>query len=148
MKDGKKPISEKIPQSDFLLSDDDLGNMLAIPADIKAELASKGLVGRWLNGPDLARNQGYHKRGWQVYKRDKSHAIMDFKLGSDPDGLVRRGDCILGVKSTDAANKQKAFLRQASLRKSASEAAAKAELQRTFKSAGIKTSVVSGYDEE
>jgi hypothetical protein len=148
MKDGKKPISEKIPQSNFLLSDDDLGNMLAIPPDIKEELAAKGLVGRWLNGAELAKNQGYHRRGWQVYKRDKSHAIMDFKLGSDPEGLVRRGDCILGVKAKDAVTKQQAFLRQASLRKSATEASAKAELQRSFKAAGIKTSVVSGYDEE
>lgn len=148
LKEGKKSIKDRIePGQTIFMSEDDIGNLLAIPADLKTELEEKGLVGRWLNGPELSKNQGYHKKGWQVYRREKTSAIMDFKLGNDPDGLVRRGDCILGYKTKESASKQKSFLDQASRRKSSSEEAAKKELQQSFAAAGLKTKVVSGDDE-
>jgi hypothetical protein len=65
-KDGKKPLSQKPSPSDFLLTDDVFGNMLAIPPELQAELDSQGLEGRWLNAKIIATNQGYHPRGWQV----------------------------------------------------------------------------------
>lgn len=150
IKDGKRPISHKIQAQSFF-SEDSLGNLLAIPADVQAELESKGLTGRWLNAKELYTNQGYHKRGWKVYKREKpSSDIMslDFKTGSDPEGIVRRGDLILGVKNKEEIEKHRGMLKSKAQRSSNINSEKANELRSLLGQAGIKKAkVFEGYDD-
>lgn len=106
--------SEHRPAAKKMISHEEVfGNNREIPPDVKKELDSKGLEGRWLSAKMVYENNGYHKSGWQVYRREKSD-ILDgaFKAFGDPDGLVRRGDTILGVKTKEMAEKHRSYLRQ------------------------------------
>lgn len=146
-KDGRKPLSSKPVQS-HLVTDDIFGNPLGIPADIKAELDSKGLTGRWLNAIELGKFQGYHKRGWKVYKRTSAPSdIMSFKIGNDPDGVVRRGDCILGVKTSDEIALHRKHLQQKAQHGYSVNADKANELRSALGNAGIKAKIHEGYDE-
>ena len=105
---AQRPAAKKI-----ISSTEVFGTNFDIPEDVKKELESQGLEGRWLSAKRVYENNGYHKSGWQVYRRDPS-AILDgaFKAFGDPDGLVRRGDTILGVKTKEMAEKHRSYLRQ------------------------------------
>jgi hypothetical protein len=114
IKDGKRPISQKAQPQTFF-EDAGFGTALTIPPDIQAELDAQGLTGRWLNAKKLHENQGYHPKGWKVYHHKSKGTASDTistssKYGNDPDGIIRRGDCILGVKSKDALAYHKKFL--------------------------------------
>lgn len=146
IKDGKKPISAKAETAPSFYSYDDLfGNRQRIPDDVLAELKAQGLVGRWLNAKKLYDNQGYHEKGWRVYKRQKpAQTAIEFKTGSDPEGVVRRGDMILGVKTVDEVAKHKAYLRAASERQMGSATKNAQELRKMM---GRSGKVIEGYDD-
>ncbi len=147
IKEGKKPLSSK-PAPTPAATDDIFGNALALPADIKAELDAKGLIGRWINATTLARMQGYNAKGWTVYRRSAPASdIMSFKFGSDPDGVVRRGDCILATKTKDQADLHRKHLQQKAQRGYNVNADKANELRSALGSAGIKAKVHEGYEE-
>lgn len=105
--------SERVVAKKMLTAEEVFGNPRDIPDVIKKELDSKGLEGRWLSAKSVYENGGYHKSGWQVYRREKCDIVDSaFKAHGDPDGLVRRGDTILGVKTKEMAEKHRAYLRQ------------------------------------
>jgi len=104
IKSGRKPLSQKsrtvgtpvVPPPDFMTP-------MALPLDLKKEIEEQGLVPRWINAGKLYANQGYHEKGWVPYRRklDGKMGAHEFKFGNDPDGVVRRGDCILAVKNKE-----------------------------------------------
>jgi hypothetical protein len=148
IKEGKKPLSSKPKQVNPFTSDI-LGNTLAIPDEIQAELESKGLVGRWLNAKEVYKNQGYHPRGWSVYRRDKpSSDTLNFKFGNDPDGIVRRGDCILGVKTVEQHKAHKDHLDARARRGYDINAEKAKEMKSLLGQSGLKNAkVLEGYDD-
>lgn len=80
---------------------------------IKEELKGKGLVGRFINLKMMENYGGRHPKGWVPYKRDIED-LSDYAqiFGKDPDGYVRRGDLILGVKKEEEVERHKAYLAQ------------------------------------
>jgi hypothetical protein len=100
-----KPIKgNKVALSDKqeLTYADVFGDRSGMPDELKAELDAQGLVGRWLSAKKVYDNQGYHPKGWRVYKRKNAGLTSnEFSTGKDPDGVVRRGDLILGVKTVE-----------------------------------------------
>jgi hypothetical protein len=149
IKDGKKPLSDKPAPSPYHSNTYEMDNMLSIPEDLKRELAEQDLVGRWLNGTRLKEMQGYHKNGWQVYRRDtsKTGGITAFRFGNDPDGIVRRGDCILGVMPTAQNENLKAKKDKEAKRGYGINASKAAEMRAALGQAGVKAKVIEGYDE-
>lgn len=149
MKDGKKPLAEKKRESGMIRADEIFGTALSLPEELKEELEKKGLVGRWVNATELTKFQGYHPKGWKVYKKDSGtiSASGQFRFGNDPDGVIRRGDCILAVKTAEEVSKHKAFLKQrADIAKGVSGKAA-AEMREALKQNQVKSTVVEGYDD-
>jgi hypothetical protein len=149
IKDGKKPVSQKAAKGSFFMSDDVFGNQLAVPAEIQEELAEQGLEGRWLNAKTLHSNQGYHPKGWSVYRRKAPTVDSSaFKFGSDPDGIIRRGDLILGVKTTEKADLHRRHLSSRADRYSNINADKAQELRDLMSTSGFKKAkVYEGYDE-
>lgn len=149
IKDGKKPISQKPAKASIFMNDDVFGNHLSIPEDVQKELDEQGLHGRWLNAKTLHSNQGYHPKGWSVYRRksvDKDATA--FKFGADPDGIIRRGDLILGVKTKEKYENHKAFLESKAQRYSNVNSNHADELRSLMGTAGLKKAkVFEGYDE-
>ena len=121
MKPGQKSVKEKpaLTSIEAAFNDDGLfENALKFPLHIQKELSEAGLEGRWLDAHQVADNAGVHKRGWVVYsyntlrKKKDINDPMSFRFGEDPNGVVRRGTMVLGVKPKAAAERHRALLRQ------------------------------------
>ena len=152
IKEGKKPLSQKVKQTS-LNSADMFGNTLAIPEDVQADLDAKGLVPHWLNSKVVYANQGYHPKGWKVYKKDPKMLSdtmgLSFKFGNDPDGIIRRGDLILGVKTKEEAQKHKNYLDARAKRGYQANADKAQEMRTLLGQSGLKNAkVLEGYDDE
>jgi len=83
---------------------------------LKAELKEKGLACRFLNAKKLEENGGRHQSGWLPYKRESKDPNV---FGRDPDGYIRNGQCILGVKPIEQYEAHKKVLAQRAREKSA-----------------------------
>jgi len=152
VKGARKPSSAKGKSADFIdVSHDDVyGNPLKLDKELEKELKEKGLVARFINAGTLYKNQGYHNAGWIPYKRGcdtMEQSRKDFHMGSDPEGIIRRGDCILAVKSEEAVEKQKAFLRKKADRYKGFTKQKAQELRQMARDIGGAT-IHEGYDEE
>lgn len=150
MRQGRKPISEK-RQSVLEEPEDIFGNMLKLEPALKAELEAKGLEGRFIDYKKLIEFGGFHKHGWTPYKRENNafESGIEFKTGSDPDGLVRRGTCILAVKPKEKVEQHRKYLAARAQRyNSLVYNKQKADEVRQFaKDNRIETEVTTGYEE-
>lgn len=147
---GRKNISEK-PKSGTNVSFDELfGNNLTISPELKAELDAKGLIPRWVDARTIKEFNGYHPKGWRIYKRDQTPGTdaMEFAFGNDPTGVVRRGSVVLAVKTKEDAAKHRDFLNaRAEQNRNISTEKAK-ELKEFARQSGINTTVIEGYDDD
>lgn len=147
IKGGKKPLSSKPDM--FSITDTGFGDNLAIEPALKKEIESKGLEYRWVDYKQMHENGGLHKNGWRAYKRENAN-ISDsygFRLGNDPNGLERRGHCLLAVRPTEVGDQHRALLVQkASIASKEHHKKAREEMRETAKEAGIKIS--GGVDED
>lgn len=151
IKNGKLPMSAKPIQRPLSADDAFGGSTQSLPADVKADMEKRKLVPRWLNAQEVAKNQGYHPKGWQIYKRPEGMSV-DYQFGSDPTGVVRRGDCILGFKPAtgEGASHEKhlAFLRQRAGAQSDMVALARKQMGELQDIAGKMTEVQDFSDED
>lgn len=138
-----KQVAEKAP----VAGEFDLDDMLAIDPVIKAEIAAKGMVFRWLNSHKLKENYGFDSRRWVPYKTETSgDSVFGFK---DTEGFIRRGDLILGVRSNaiNEAHKAKIDRKNKTLAGAQNKQAAE-ELRQSLKDTGVKgAKVLEGYEE-
>lgn len=149
--EGRKPLSAKPKMSSMKsLSSDIFGNTLSLPPELEKELKDKGLIARWVSSKTLYANQGYHPKNWKPYKRDAGATMMgvEFKTGSDPDGLIRRGDCILATKSAEDHAKHQDWLDQKADKYRGYNKEQAAELRATARAAGAKTEIDAEYDSD
>ena len=148
---GRKPLSAKPKMSTMKsFSTDIFGNALALPPELEKELKDKGLVARWVSAKLLHANQGYHPKQWKPYKREPGATMegVEFKSGSDPDGLIRRGDCILATKTAEQFQVHQDWLDDKASRYKGHNQAKAAELRATARAAGAKTEVDAEYDSD
>lgn len=151
---GRKPLSAKPRPSSYINEAEVFGNTFSLDSDLVSELDKKGLAYRFASSKAMLANQGYHPRGWKVYRREgaKSDDTMDTRsalFGNDPDGVVRRGDSILVVKPAEAHAKHRALLDQkASRLKSAAGKRHAEELRETAREYGLRTQVSEGYEDD
>lgn len=148
---GKRPLSQKNQTLTKIIREDELfGNMLKLDPELESELKSKGLAWRFVDAKKLLESGGYHAKGWSVYKRTGSSDTIgssEFKFGSDPDGIVRRGSMVLAVKTQAQANLHKEFLRQKAERYSAIVPQAAEALRQAARDNNVDTIVDDTYDE-
>lgn len=149
IKDGKKPLSSKKKPTINQITADDLGfgNALHLPPEIQADLDAQGLEAHWMNATKLFQMGGYHPKGWTPYRRKatSTSSLSEFKIGTDPDGILRRGDSILGVKPKEQAEKHRLLLKQKAQRLAGNNQAS--ELDQFAKQAGVKMKIYDGFEE-
>ena len=90
-------------------------NRLDVPQCYIDEAAKKNLEIRWLSSKDLRENHGAHKNHYAAYKFESnpSDGIMSderFAYGNDPEGIVRRGDLVLGARPIEIGDQHRAHL--------------------------------------
>lgn len=137
-KKAKKPVD--------LSREDKDPSFFDVPKVILEELKSKGLEHRWINGIKYQRDYGYHKNQWTAYKSEKklTQGSLDFGVGVDTEGYVRRGDMILAVRTTELGDKHRARIdkKNKALQRFTKQAAE--DLRQQTKGLG---QVFEGYDE-
>jgi hypothetical protein len=154
MKPTKKPGRQV---ADPIVNFDDVfGNQLTIPEEVEAEMKRKGWEPHWLDAKSLHVNQGYHPKGWKVYRRDtqalgtagtRTIDSQEFRYGSDPDGVIRRGTLILGYKTSEEVTKHRAYLKQRADRQSNVQATQAKELRKMVRDSGLASTVIEGDDD-
>jgi len=90
-------------------------NRLEVPDCYLAEAEEKGYECRWISSKDLKENHGSHKNMWAAYKfkSNPSNGIIGderFAYGNDPEGIVRRGDLVLAVRTKDLGDQHRKHL--------------------------------------
>ena len=147
IKAGKKPIEQKT--NDYIMNDDDIfGNRFQIDSTLKKELAQKGLEYRFININSYKDSGNFHPRGWQPYIRSNvGQTAMEKALGQSPDGLFRRGDCVLAIRPISIGDKHRKVLRDRNLRQKGIQAQRADELKQVAKESRGQASVIEGYEE-
>lgn len=148
-KEGKKPIVQKKPVMKAAAQEyeDIFGNAMKLTPELQKELDEKGLIPRFGDYKQLKADDGYHNRGWQIYRKDKNSTSSDFSFS--PDGLVRRGSCVLMVKSKDAHRKHKAYLKNRAQNYGKQFRAKTAdEMRQKVKGSRLGSQIVDGYEWE
>ena len=147
IKQGKVAKSRK--KSGPISYDEVFGNPEAMPDELMKELEDQGLVGRWLNAKATFETGGVHKRGWRIYIRKNCDKLTEMsRLGSDPEGVVRRGDLILGYKTQEAVDLHRRWLKQERERLSLDKVRDKQvkELRELAKDADLDLKIDSDFD--
>lgn len=152
IQNGKKPLSAKAQARPSGFNMDDIfGNRLGVNPELATELDKKGLSYRWVNAVKLSAYGGYHERGWRPIKRAECATMNDthsFMIGNDPEGYIRRGDCVLAVRPKEINQKHKQYLaEQARVHKATSRQQAE-QLKQFAKETNLDMSVVEGADAE
>jgi hypothetical protein len=146
MTKNKPSLQEKEQNSHMTIEETssvDFSDALAIDPELKREIASQGLVCRWINGAKHAANYGFDARMWTPYKR-KSEGKSSAYGYTDSEGFVRRGDLILAVQSTAVFNKRKEIVERRNLANKAaigSKEAARA-IRQKLKESGLSSKQV------
>jgi hypothetical protein len=147
---GKKPASQKpAPSKQPLSLDDIFGNPMGVQPEVVAYVESKGLAYRWVNASNLAKNGGYHDKGWRPLKRSEcATMVTDSIFGQSPDDYFRRGDAVLAVRAKEVHEKHRAYLRQQAQRGKDIQRQQAQELRKYAKSSGLDMKVHEGYEDD
>ena len=153
MEDSKKKPTKKTPQ--FAVTSENIfgANRLDVPQCYKDEAAERGWETRWVSAKKLKENHGFHERGWQVYKfkSKPGDGILDnseFAFGTDAEGVVRRGDCVLAVRPIELGNAHRRELEKKRKRYNNFGAEKKQEYKDFVKQTmGKNASAFEGYDD-
>lgn len=86
------------------------GNRLVLPEALKASLNEKGLDFRFLNASEFRASGNYHRSQWVPYKFDDADEAA--KYGATAEGVIARGDLVLGVRPKAITAKHREFLRE------------------------------------
>lgn len=143
LKDGKKHISQKREKQAMSYNQ---GSRLDVPEELQKELREQGLVWRWVNAPNLIRDQGFNKNHWKPYKIDYDKlGLSEFFRRSD--GFLTRGDTILAVRPVGMNEAHKEQLAQmANSLKGTVSNRGQDEINQMMKAAGIKNRVSEDSD--
>ncbi len=146
---AKKPISQRSKPVPVNM-DDIFGNALGLDPELVESIASQGLAHRFVNAKKLIEMGGYHAKGWRPYKPGAAERAkletQSLLFGSDPDGYVRRGDCILAVRPIELHNKHKAFLKQEVARTQNTAKNAASQIKDFIRSNGLDMRVQEGAE--
>lgn len=148
IKGGKRPLDSKAPMSSFISHDDVYSNLLSVSDDLKKEIADKGLEYRWVDAKKMINEGNFHRAHWTVYKRDKvNNDILSWKLGNDPEGIIRRGSVVLAVRPKTQGDRHRTLLAQKAARQSGDLSKVQAEtLREMAKASNTKTIVDDSFD--
>jgi hypothetical protein len=123
------------------------GNRLVLPEALKASLTEQGLDWRFLNTQEFRASGNYHRSQWVPYKV-KAEDIATY--GATAEGMIQRGDLILGVRSKATSAKHREFLAERNRRYSNFNKTEAQKLRQHVKDndLGGHVKVVEGDDED
>lgn len=138
-KDIGKPSEEQ--EDDF-----EFGAKLQIPAAIRKEIASKGLVPRFVSTKKIVESGGYHPNGWVPYQIENP---VKNPITGQADSIFRVGDLVLAVKTKQQHARQTQYLRDKAENQQKAQKNSVKEMRDRIKDsrADKHISLIEGYEE-
>lgn len=137
---NRDPSFERFDANEFSFA-----NRLQLDSKIKKDLADKGLDYRFLNAAEFRANGGTHHSHWKPYKPDpKLEALVN------AEGIIARGDLILGVRPKKVTQAHRAFLAEKNGRYLGYSKEKAAEMRKDAARAGVSDQVKihEGYEDD
>jgi hypothetical protein len=146
---GRKSLSSK-PRGAPAVSGppDFMANKLSVPKHIAEAITASGNEFRWINYKKFVNDGAIHENGWIPYKADKAQldSASSLMFGSNPDGIIRRGDCLLAIRSKDFCDQHRAWIKQKTADQSNIQEDKANEFRARAKGTGI--TVDEGFEED
>lgn len=116
---------------------------MTLPASIKAYLKEKDLDFRFLNSREFRMKGNIHRSHWQPFKVP---AELQGQTAVNAEGVIARGDLILGVRPKYITQKHREHLAEKNARLAGYTKQKAKELRADAKKAGV--GFTEGYDDE
>ncbi len=153
MSKGKETKPTETPSYDSTFRDTEFAfnNKLGLPKELKEYLTSQGLDWRFLNAREYRENGNIHQAHWRAFKVPADKVGAEGFYGANAEGLVQRGDLILGVrtKAISAAHKEHINKRNQALYRQGSVEGQAKKLREVVKESSLasETRVTEGYED-
>jgi len=149
----KKSLSAKTKGPSVFSPPSFFQDKMSISDAIKKDITSQGKDFRWINYHKYLKDGAIHQNGWVAYQMPEAIRKSDTSLsliGSNPDGIIRRGDCILAVRPKEFGVQHRQWLQQLNDNQSGSKRAKAAaeELRNKAKESNVDVAINEGYDDE
>lgn len=143
-----KPKEQRNIEPKFGEEEFTYGNMLALPPEIKTYLIDQSLDWRFLNASQFRAAGNYHRSHWKPLNV-KEHPPIASMAGSSAEGLIQRGDLILGVRTKALTAKHKEFLNEKNRRYGNFAKDEAKKMRDEVRRKGLEgVTVKEGYDED
>lgn len=112
MENGKEKRIKETANRDPLWDDKasvDVSNRLTLPSELKTYLAEQGMDYRFLNAAQFREAGNYHHSDWRPFNVNQAKSLKNAP-GATPEGLIQRGDLILGIRPKTLSAKHKEAL--------------------------------------
>jgi hypothetical protein len=124
---------------------------LTLSKEIADYITAQDKDWRWINYPKYVEAGGIHDNGWTAFKLpdELKGAPGTLQFGTNPDGIIRRGECLLATRPKEYSEQHRAWLKQkTALQSGAKRAKAAAEnLRAMARESGVAAEVEEGFDE-
>lgn len=129
----------------------DVTNRLTLPQELKTYLADQGMDFRFLNAAAFRQAGNYHHSDWRPFDVRQAKSLSA-ATGATAEGLIQRGDLILGIrpktisaKHRETLNRRNKAYSQANVAKSQAK-----QFREAIRDQGLSehASVDEGYDED
>ncbi len=146
----EKRMTETVSRDSSFQDDSEFtyGNVLALPKELKTYLNEKGLDWRFLNATQFRAGGNYHRSNWKPLNVKDHQGSLDSIVGTTVEGLIQRGDLILGVRSKAITAKHREFLAERNRRYNNFNKDEAAKLRADARRSGLDVKVHEGYDDE
>lgn len=149
MSKDKRQTDSPSHDSQFLDPEFAYNNMLALPQELKTYLNDKGLDWRFLNATQFRAGGNYHRSNWKALNLREHSTAVDMVSGVTAEGLVQRGDLILGIRPKGISAKHREFLAEKNRRYNNFNKEKAKEMRDDVRRKGISgITVEEGYGED
>lgn len=147
MSKEKKPQEKIKHDPDFISEEFAYNNMLSLPQALKDYLNGKDLDWRFLNAAQFRRAGNYHRSHWKPL--NATSEMVDMIDGITAEGLIQRGDLILGVRPKAISVKHRESLAQKARRMGGFAQESAKQMKDDLRRKGISgIKIEEGYDED
>lgn len=155
MENGKekkiKEVKNVDPIWDGPTKASEVSGRLALPSKLKEYLNAQGMDFRFLNATQYRASGNFHKSDWRPFDIRGAKSLAGETFGANAEGIIQRGDLILGIrpKTISAAHKQRLADKNQRYSQANVAKTQKKQFQEQVRDAGLGeyVSVKEGYDE-
>lgn len=147
MNKEKRPTDVPNRDPEFDSAEFTYNDTLKLPSSLKTFLTSKGLDWRFLNATQFRAAGNYHRSHWKPFII-KDYPELVGTLSTSIEGMIQRGDLILGIRTKAISAKHREFLAERNRRYNNFAKDEAKKLRDDARKKGLDVKIHEGYDED